>query len=229
MDNAREDASNALDEAYGGFNDVASFRRELGDDVASVSDDDALRIVDESLREKARLSPDERRNLDHTHHDPLSDDLNANMRDHQRQLNYEKQQLALEKQRVASETQRIAADKSRLSSELYVARMDKSRLNDELNAEKSRRLFGDRVLYTRGPSALDDFLVKERIKRDVKDELLDEKRKAQRDKELAKLWHTPKPRQPSHPRAPSKAKPRSKSKAKPRSKSKAKPKSKTKK
>jgi hypothetical protein len=102
-----------------------------------------------------------------------------------------------------------------------LTRSAKSRLNDELEFEKTRRLLGDRFIL-RNPSSLDDYLAKERIKREVKDELLDEKRRHQREKELSNLWGTSSRVSVSKSKLPTHSKPRNKSISRAKSPAKAK-------
>ncbi len=173
-------------DAYGGFNDLASFRSELGNDVAGISDDDARKIIDESLRERAKLPVNKRIEFAETKEDLTQDHIADNLRAQKEAAERQKASVESEKQRLARELADARAAKNAVDSELSLTRAAKSRLSDELEFEKTRRLLGDRFIL-RGNSSLDDYLAKERIKREVKDELLDEKRRHQREKEL---WGT---------------------------------------
>jgi hypothetical protein len=63
----------------------------------------------------------------------------------------------------------------------------KRMLADELDAEKYGKLFGTRFVW-KSPSEIDDYLLKEKLKRQIKEELIDEKQRAKKERELAKLW-----------------------------------------
>lgn len=220
-------ASDTYGDAEGGFHDLASFRSELGADVAGLSDVEAMRIVDENLVEKSKLPADVRARFDAkepaAHVDTVYKDMAENMRIKADREEQERRRIAAE---LAAEKASHLLDKNSLLG-------SQTRLRDELELEKMKRLYGDRYVW-RSPSSFDDYLVKERLKREVKDELLEEKRKVKRQEELNKLWASdtePKSRarsrskpKPKSPRARSKPKAKSpKSKPKPKSpKSKAK-------
>lgn len=172
----------------GGFNDLASFRAELGPDVAHISDDEARRIIDENLREKSKLTRDQRAQLDDVkdpaaYDDTVYRDMAANMREKANREESERKRLAAE----------LARERFKQSSETSSLLSSQSRLRDELELEKMKRLYGDRFVW-RSPGSLDDYLTKERLKREVKEELLDEKRRAKQQKDLAKLWKSDKPK-----------------------------------
>lgn len=175
----------------GGFNDLASFRAELGPDVAHISDDEARRIIDENLREKSKLTREQRAQLDDAkdpaaYDDTVYRDMATNMREKANREESERKRLAAE----------LAREKAKQSSETSSLLSSQARLRDELELEKMKRLYGnnlDRFVW-RSPGSLDDYLTKERLKREVKEELLDEKRRAKQQKELAKLWESDKPK-----------------------------------
>ena len=172
----------------GGFNDLASFRAELGPDVAHISDDEARRIVDENLREKSKLTREQRAQLDDAkvpaaYDDAVYRDMAANMREKANHEESERKKLAAE----------LAREKAKQSSETISLLSSQAKLRDEL--EKIKRSHGDRFVW-RSPGSLDDYLAKERLKREVKEELLDEKRRAKQQKDLAKLWKSDKPKSP---------------------------------
>lgn len=171
----------------GGFNDLASFRAELGPDVAHISDDEARRIVDESLREKAKLTREQRAHLDDVkdpddYDDTTYRDMANNMREKATREESERRRLAAE----------LARERAKQSTEHSSLLSSQARLRDELELEKMKRLYGDRFVW-KSPGSLDDYLTKERLKREVKEELLDEKRRAKQQKDLAKLWESDKP------------------------------------
>lgn len=172
----------------GGFNDLASFRAELGPDVAHISDDEARRIIDENLREKSKLTREQRAQLDDAkdpaaYDDTVYRDMATNMREKANREESERKRLAAE----------LAREKAKQSSETSSLLSSQARLRDELELEKMKRLYGDRFVW-RSPGSLDDYLTKERLKREVKEELLDEKRRAKQQKDLAKLWESDKPK-----------------------------------
>lgn len=171
----------------GGFNDLASFRAELGPDVAHISDDEARRIVDENLREKSKLTREQRAQLDDAkvpaaYDDAVYRDMAANMREKATRDESERRRLTAE----------LARERAKQSTERSSLLSSQARLRDELELEKMKRLYGDRFVW-KSPGSLDDYLTKERLKREVKEELLDEKRRAKQQKDLAKLWESDKP------------------------------------
>jgi hypothetical protein len=184
-----------LVEAYGGFHDLASFRAEVGVDEKEVSDDEAYRIIAESLGEEKKWTD---RGAPPRHP--------AERKEH------------VDPHRFNQELNQIQNTRNALNNELNQLK----NLRSELDAEKNRRLYGDKFIF-RSPVTLDDYLAKERVKRELKEELLAEKKEKDRLKNLDRMWNNiDKPK----PRAKSKSKPRAKSKSKPRAKSKSKPKKK---
>lgn len=219
--------SHDLQDTYGdidgGFTDLASFRAELGPDVAHISDDEARRIIDENLREKGKLTREQRAQLDDAkdaddYDDTVYKDMAQNMRAKAETAEAERRRLAAE----------LAREKARLSSERNDLLSSQSRLRSDLELEKLKRLYGDSYTW-RSPGSLEDYLTKERLKREVKEELLDEKRRAKQQKDLAKLWTADtKPARAKSPKSKAKSpasKPKSKAKS-PKSKSKSKSKAK---
>lgn len=207
----------------GGFTDLASFRAELGPDVAHLSDDEAMRIVDENLGEKLKLTRGQRAQLDDAKDPALYDDrvyrdMANNMREKANREEAERRRLASE---LAHEKERQSAEKVRMSDEMKPLIASQARLRNELELEKMKRLYGDRFVW-KSPGSMDDYLTKERLKREVKEELLEEKRKAKQQKDLAKLWEPERqPRRTTKARSPARkvSVARSKSKPKPKSKS----------
>ncbi len=195
-------------DADGGFHNLETFRAELGADVAGVSDAEAMRMIDESLREKSKLTREQRAIHDDAA-DPLAynDTVYKDMADNMR----------IKAEREEREKRRLAADLDAERANRSAAQNAQSRLRDELELEKMKRLYGDRFVW-RSPGSLDDYLTKERLKREVKEELLDEKRKALQQQKLNKLWTGETSRAPtrkSKPKARSKSKsPKQKSRSK---------------
>lgn len=186
----------------GGFNDLASFRAELGDDVAHISDADARNIIDENLREKSKLTKDQRAQLDEVKHidtyeDTVYKDMATNMREKANREENERKRLAAE---LAKEKSKQLERHNDLNSIIS----SQSRLRDELELEKLKRLHGDRLAW-KSPSSLDDYLIKEKLKREVKEELLDEKRRAKQQHDLNKLWSfkSPAKKSPKNSKHPS--------------------------
>lgn len=187
----------------GGFNDLASFREEMGADAAGIDDRQAMQIVAESLGEKAKLTPAQRAHLDkqdpETYHDSLQQDVAQAIKD---QARVDERMFAEEKRRMQNDLERERRERNELQHA-------QRRLADDLENEKMKRLYGDRFVW-RSPGSLDDYLAKERLKREVKEELLDEKKRLAREKELANLWATPRAKSPKKKKAKS---PRKKSKS----------------
>ena len=208
----------------GGFHDLASLRAELGNEFAGVSDADALKFIEENLAEKNKLSKDQRQHLDtdnkyelkyDEYNDTINADLMNNMKARIDAESTERRKLATE---LANEKAKLANSQARLRD--YLANEKNSLLNsqaklrDELTTEKMKRLYGDTFVW-KSPSSIDDYLTKEKIKREVKEELLDDKRKAKHQKDLNKLWAKPKRRpkskSPKHKLKSKSPKPKSKS------------------
>jgi len=193
-----------LEDAYGGFNDLKSFREELGADVAGISDADALRIIDENLQQKTRLSAPQREHLDlldvehkGEYKDTVFEDMNKNLRAQAQAEARERRKLQAE---LASERQKHSSN-----DENMALKISQRKLLDELESEKMKRLFGDRFVW-KSPGTLEDYLTKERLKRELKEELADEKRRAADAKKLAKLWASEsKPKKKSPARKPKKS------------------------
>ncbi len=215
----------------GGFHDLATFRAEMGADVAHLSDADARRMIDENLREKAKMTREQRADFDDVkdpddYQDTVFKDMADNMRNRADELAQEKRRLA---QELAQEKANRNANRSMDMFERTSLLNTQSKLRDELELEKMRRLYGDRFVW-KSPGSLDDYLTKERLKREVKEELLDEKRKAKQQRDINKIWtetdkprrrsparakHKPKPKSPRKPKSPTRAKsPKSKPKSK---------------
>jgi hypothetical protein len=146
----------------GGFHDVASFRAELGDDVSSMSDYEIQKIVNENRKEAERSGT----NLNEF----LSHDI-------------KQQETKLKQQEREMESMRSEMNKLKLNKndDWHNVRD----LRDDLQYGKN---YSKNLFYYTSPSILDDYLKKERIKREVKEELINEKQQKERERELAKLW-----------------------------------------
>mgnify|MGYP000567756691 CR=1 FL=1 len=210
---SRKKSKRVFDIPLGGFNDLASFRAELGADAAGISDADALKIIDENLREKAKLTYDQRANLDEIpadeYKDTIEHDLVKNLRS---RADAEER----EKQRLAAELSSARAQSSSTANEL-------SSVRSALEIEKLKRMYGDKYIYL-SPSSINDFLVKERLKGEIRDELALERERERLRKSLYKP--ITKPRVKSKSKSASKPKSKPKVKAKTKTTAKAKPKTK---
>lgn len=133
-----------------------------------------------------------------------------------------------EQKRIADlERGKAQQERDRIRAENESTKASKNDVERALEAERATRRLTNGILTPFGsPSTLADYYAKERLKQEVKDDLMREQRlrryDIEREKELAKIW---KPER--KPRAKSKPKPRAKSKSKPRSNSRSKTKNKT--
>ena len=147
----------------GAFEDLKSFRAELGQDVADLTDEEAMLIIDENLREKAKLAPHQRAQLDKVALDEKYDDnVYRAMADNMRN------KAALEekeRKRIAAELANRNAEKNELLNAQRKLREDLDILKRNTNAR----------FTWKSPSSLDDFIAKERIKQELRDELRREK------------------------------------------------------
>ena len=196
-------------DADGGFHDVQSFRDEMGADVAHMSDAEIRGIVGENMAERNKLAAPARAAFDavpmaREQYDHMANNLRARAEKEER-----------ERRRVENELANERSRRQRAESSQYDLSSSQRRLRNELELERIRRL--DNSWRS---SSLDDYLTKEKIKRDVKEELLEEKKRAKRQKELDKLWNfdTPKKRSPSKKRSKSRKKAKSKKRGKSRKK-----------
>jgi hypothetical protein len=154
------DNDNNDNEAEGGFHDVASFRAELG--VTDMSDYEIQKIVDEN-RQQAQKSGT---NIGEF----LAYDL-------------EKQEQKVKQQEREMEKMREEMNKLKVNKSSYDDDDWRKMRNFKNDLDYTKNLF-----YYTSPSILDDYLKKEKIKREVKEELINEKKQKERDRELAKLW-----------------------------------------
>jgi hypothetical protein len=148
----------------GGFHDVASLRAELGADVAGLSDDEAREFVNANLVQKASIPKEQRDKLDKLH-----PELHG----------YKEDNVVKE----IANNWREKADREEA---------ERRRVQRELDAERYKPTTPTSVnVLWRSPgslSTLDDFLYKEKLKREVKDELTAEELRKQRQRELEKSW-----------------------------------------
>lgn len=200
-----------LDAEYGGFHDLETFRNETALGPDDISDVDALNVIREDMQQQKQIAEKER---------------NKAMSDRQRALQ-EKADADADRVRLQQERDMQRAEADRL-------RVSKNAVERELDSERWRR--PTNVLLPFGhTSTLNDYYTKERLKQEVKDDLLREHKMKQyereRDKELAKIWkperkHTGRVkvivRKVSKPRTRSKSKSSSRSKSKSASRSKSK-------
>jgi hypothetical protein len=179
-----------IHDAYGGFNDLASFRTELGIPPEDLDDVHALTIINGDMAEQKRIAEN--------------------------------------KARTAAE------EKARLAAELDATKQARTNAERELELERNRRLSANnpRSIWE-SPGLMSDFLVKEKLKQEVRDDLWRENklrmRELEREKELSKMWNNAdKPLRPlrsrSKPRSRSRSRPK---KSRPKSKSRLKSKSKS--
>mgnify|MGYP001604450060 FL=1 len=208
----------------GGFHDLASLRAELGNEFAGVSDADALKFIEENLAEKNKLSKDQRQHLDTDNkyelkYDEYNDTINADLMNNMKaRIDAESTERRILATELANEKAKLANSQARLRDDLANEKNSllnsQAKLRDELTTEKMKRLYGDTFVW-KSPSSIDDYLTKEKIKREVKEELLDDKRKAKHQKDLNKLWAKPKRRpkskSPKHKLKSKSPKPKSKS------------------
>jgi hypothetical protein len=112
---------------------------------------------------------------------------------------------------LKSEINQLKSIKNNFDSELDNLR----KFRNEIELEKARKSFNEMYLF-KSPSSISDYLGKEKLKKEVKDELIQERKEKARERELAKLWaNVDKPKR--SPRSKSKKK---KSKKSPKRKSK---------
>lgn len=185
----------------------SSMRDQLGLNDSEISDDEISQLVVDDAKEQKRLA------------DRALVEKAA--------LASERDRLAQEKAQIAAEKDRIAREKQMTDVDLANTRSTKNLLQNELDLERNRRLYGvDKVVLDmfgrpvipfRSSSTIGDYFTKERIKNEVKDELLQEKREKARQRQL----YRPR-RSPAKPRSKSKSKSRSKSKTKSKTKAKSK-------
>lgn len=151
--------------------------------------------------------------------------INEDMQEQKRIADAERNKA--QQERAAAQQERAAAQQERDN-----ARVSKLETERVLEAEKAKRRLVDNVLLPIGfNGTIADYYAKEKLKQEVKDDLLREQRlrryELEREKELEKMWKPArKPRAPSKSRS---ARPKSKSRSKSKPKTKSKTKSKTKK
>jgi hypothetical protein len=204
----------------GGFHDLDSFRSEVGVSTSEVSDADARRIIDESLNQRVNLEPAHRNLLDalpgsHADSDykAIADNMRMRADSEERERKNLADELARERASKAAELDRERASKAaELARERASKAAVQSRLQDEIELEKMKRLYGDRIVW-RSPGSLDDYLTKERLKREVKNELLDEKQRELERKKILNALTKPRSRSRSQNRSRSKSKTKAKPKA----------------
>ena len=154
---------------FGGFHDLKSFRAELGADVAGMSDAEAMQIIDENLQEKAKLSIDARADLDETDPAVYDDSVYRNMVENMRsKANAEER----ERKRLAQELAARNAEKAALIT-------TQNKLRADLEMAKIKNANDARFVW-KSPSTLEDFISKEKIKQELKDELRREKQQKER-------------------------------------------------
>lgn len=143
-----------LPDTEGGFHDVASFRSEMGLGQGDISDYDAQKIVDENRQQAFKSGTN------------IGEFLTYDLE--QQQNKVKQQEREMEKMR--EEMNKLKVDKSSYNDDWRKIRD----LKDDLWFEKH---YGKNNFYYTSPSILDDYLKKERLKREVKEELITEKNK----------------------------------------------------
>ncbi len=196
---------NANTESTGGFHDLASFRAELGNDVAGISDADAYKIIDENLKERAKLpnAPSSSSSSSSASSSGMSTDRKGLLfadenvyRDMANNMRARADKEEAERKRIAAE---LAAERSRRNLDTSSLLSAQEKLRTDLELEKIKSNLNNNLrgrLLWKSPSSLDDYLVKENIKRELKEELLEEKRRAKKEKELEKMWKSETPGNP---------------------------------
>ena len=183
--------------SQGGFNDLVSFRAETGLTEAEISDNDAIRLITDDMREQVRISQKER------------DDIKRQQQQLQTQLNNQYD--------IVLQRDELSRQKSLMANEL-----EKKKREADLYKNLVGTYYGTDPL-----SAAVDYVQRKRLKEDIKRKLFDEINDDwYRVSNVSKPRSKPRAKSRSKPRTKSRAKSRSKSRSKPRSKPRAKSRSK---
>lgn len=102
--------------------------------------------------------------------------MTGDLAEQKRLSDNEKRRALEEKRQLDEEKRRLLAEKSRFENELSSAKMQKQLLESELNYEKQRKPFAV-IEPLRSNSSMADYWTREKMKQDIKDELLLEKKK----------------------------------------------------
>jgi hypothetical protein len=200
----------------GGFHNMATLEAELGEFAVNMTYEQKQQLLNESKNELNKLELKEQLDLNpELKFQQMEEEIK---RQEQRAANEERQRRAAEEQRnrINSELQTTKSLKDIVDNELNTTRLVRNRLNDELYNEKNKNYIIRNV-------PLDDYFVKERIKREIKDEILENANRKRRDEAINRLL-TPTKTKIVYKSKPSRSKSKpSRSKSKPsRSKSKSK-------
>jgi hypothetical protein len=227
----------------GGFNNLETFRQEVPE-AAHIGDEEAHAIILEQMEQRAKMPVESKILLDN-YDGPKENYVDNELRTFTRQ-SYEDAKAAREDAKFA---QNLANEEAqRRARELREEKMQHEKNMQEVRMQKERELREERNkntryntiaytindpfefnrlrLYNHGNDTV-SYLAKERIKRELKEELEDERRKAALQREINAIRigvSRSNTRSKSKPKARPKSKAKSKLKAKPKSKSKAAPK-----
>ena len=225
-------AAREVNEAYGGFHDVETARNELGIG-ADVSDADVSRFVSEDLGQRARVAQDAMQTS--TRAQEEAERKGREAAKHEQEAIRREQEAAKHEQEAMKREQEASQKVAQAEQRVKDAEQAKASQQSILESERTKRRLYENVLdpygtvvlantYGRVYDPLSSRLAeKERLKREVQNELAEERRWKEANKPIRiKTAAVAKPRTNTRPRTRSKSRPKTKAKSKTRAKSKTK-------